>query len=148
MARHLAGKHESRACHESESQGRTRQPGDGQECHGEIPLVELNAGRILELNEFTADLAQSMGKHLVAASDSHTGQVGRAYTMAPGDTQQEFLEIHFRIFVSGCRATHSLQDFNSPVIGSSLWPVYSPEMHRNRSASPSSATGYQRLSVS
>ncbi len=57
----------------------------------EFPLVELNAGRIPEVNQRTARLAWHQGRHLVANSDSHTGQVGRAYTMAPGDTPTEFL---------------------------------------------------------
>jgi predicted metal-dependent phosphoesterase TrpH len=58
---------------------------------GEFPVVELNAGRIPEVNRRTARLAWRHGRHLVANSDSHTGQVGRAYTMAPGDTSAEFL---------------------------------------------------------
>lgn len=57
----------------------------------EFPVVELNAGRIPEVNRRTARLAWHQGRHLVANSDSHTGQVGRAYTMAPGDTPTEFL---------------------------------------------------------
>lgn len=58
----------------------------------EFPVVELNAGRIPEVNRRTARLARHQGKHLVANSDSHTGQVGKAYTMAPGDTPATFLE--------------------------------------------------------
>ncbi len=58
----------------------------------EFPVVELNAGRIPEVNRRTARLAQRQGRHLVANSDSHTGQVGKAYTMAPGETPAEFLE--------------------------------------------------------
>jgi predicted metal-dependent phosphoesterase TrpH len=58
---------------------------------GEFPVVELNAGRIPQLNRRTLDLARRFGKEVVAASDSHTGQVGKAYSMAPGDTAEEFL---------------------------------------------------------
>jgi predicted metal-dependent phosphoesterase TrpH len=58
----------------------------------EFPVVELNAGRIPEVNRRTARLAWRQGRHLVANSDSHTGQVGKAYTMAPGETHAEFLE--------------------------------------------------------
>jgi len=62
------------------------------ELIGEFPVVELNAGRIPEVNQRTARLARRQGRHLVANSDSHTGQVGKAYTMAPGNTPAEFLE--------------------------------------------------------
>jgi predicted metal-dependent phosphoesterase TrpH len=57
----------------------------------QFPLVELNAGRIPTLNRRTLDLARRYGKEVIAASDSHTGQVAKAYTMAPGETPLEFL---------------------------------------------------------
>jgi predicted metal-dependent phosphoesterase TrpH len=57
-----------------------------------FPVVELNAGRIPQLNGRTLELARRFGKEVVATSDSHTGQVGKGYTMAPGDSPQEFLE--------------------------------------------------------
>jgi predicted metal-dependent phosphoesterase TrpH len=56
-----------------------------------FPIVEMNAGRIPQLNGRTLQLARMLGKQVVATSDSHTGQVGKAYTMAPGDTAEEFL---------------------------------------------------------
>jgi predicted metal-dependent phosphoesterase TrpH len=56
-----------------------------------FPVVELNAGRIPQLNRRTLDLALRSGKQLVATSDSHTGQVAKAYTEAPGDTPAEYL---------------------------------------------------------
>lgn len=56
-----------------------------------FPVIELNAGRIPQLNHRTATLAKRYGKQLVATSDSHTGQVAKAYTMALGDTAEEFL---------------------------------------------------------
>jgi len=56
-----------------------------------FPVIELNAGRIPQLNRRTLELAQRFGKAVVATSDSHTGQVGKAYTEAPGRTPEEFL---------------------------------------------------------
>ena len=56
-----------------------------------FPIVELNAGRIPQLNGRTLLLAQRFGKQVIATSDSHTGGVARAYTMAPGRTPEEFL---------------------------------------------------------
>ncbi len=56
-----------------------------------FPVIELNAGRISQLNWRTVELAREHGRNLVAASDSHTGRIGRAYTMAPGRTPEQFL---------------------------------------------------------
>ncbi len=56
-----------------------------------FPVVEMNAGRISQLNDRTAELARRLGINLVANSDSHTGQVGKAHTVASGDTAAEFL---------------------------------------------------------
>jgi predicted metal-dependent phosphoesterase TrpH len=57
----------------------------------EFPVIEINAGRIPELNARTLALARLAGKEVVATSDSHTGNVGRACSMAPGETPAEFL---------------------------------------------------------
>lgn len=56
-----------------------------------FPVVELNAGRIPQLNGRTLGLARRHARNIVATSDSHTGRVGKAYTEAPGETPQEFL---------------------------------------------------------
>ncbi|MCK4413700.1 MAG: PHP domain-containing protein [Candidatus Eisenbacteria sp.] len=76
-----------------------------------IPVVELNAGRIRELNHRTARLARKYRKPFVAASDTHTGQVGKAYTLAPGETPEAYLR---NIMAGHVRVTAShfvLQDF-------------------------------------
>jgi len=54
-------------------------------------VLELNAGRPRRLNEATEVLARSLGKPLTANSDSHSGDPGLAYNIAPGDTPREFL---------------------------------------------------------
>jgi predicted metal-dependent phosphoesterase TrpH len=56
-----------------------------------FPVVELNAGRIPQLNGRTLAIASRLGRSVIATSDSHTGQVGKAYTVAPGETAEEFL---------------------------------------------------------
>jgi predicted metal-dependent phosphoesterase TrpH len=56
-----------------------------------FPVIELNAGRIPQLNGRTLRIARRFGRQVVAASDSHTGRIGTAYTMAPGATPEEFL---------------------------------------------------------
>lgn len=57
----------------------------------EFPVTELNAGRIPQLNGRTQKIAQRFGREVVATSDSHTGQVGKAWTEAPGETPGDFL---------------------------------------------------------
>lgn len=61
------------------------------ELIAQFPVTELNAGRIPQLNGRTREIAQRFGRELVATSDSHTGQVGKAWTEAPGDTPAEYL---------------------------------------------------------
>jgi len=56
-----------------------------------FPVIELNAGRIRELNVRTADIARRHGKRLVASSDTHVGQVGKSYTQVPAETPEGFL---------------------------------------------------------
>ena len=56
-----------------------------------FPVIELNAGRIPQLNRRTLSIARRLGKQVVATSDSHTGRVGRAYSIAPGESAEEFL---------------------------------------------------------
>jgi predicted metal-dependent phosphoesterase TrpH len=56
-----------------------------------FPVIELNAGRIPQLNGRTLEIARRLGKQIVATSDSHTGRVAKAFTMAPGETPEEFL---------------------------------------------------------
>jgi hypothetical protein len=57
----------------------------------EFPVIEINAARIPQLNSRTLSLARQAGKQVVATSDSHTGNVDRAHSMAPGETAAEFL---------------------------------------------------------
>jgi predicted metal-dependent phosphoesterase TrpH len=57
-----------------------------------FPIIELNAGRIPQLNRRTLAIARRFGRQVVATSDSHTGRVGRAYSMAPGETAEVFLQ--------------------------------------------------------
>jgi predicted metal-dependent phosphoesterase TrpH len=57
-----------------------------------FPVIELNAGRIPQLNRRTLGIARRFGKQVIATSDSHTGGIGRAYAIAPGETAEEFLQ--------------------------------------------------------
>jgi predicted metal-dependent phosphoesterase TrpH len=61
------------------------------ELIAQFPVTELNAGRIPQLNGRTQKIARRFGREVVATSDSHTGQVGKAWTEAPGETPAEFL---------------------------------------------------------
>ena len=55
-------------------------------------VIELNAGRSIGMNLVAAGIAREKGKALVSNSDSHTGDVGRACTLAAGDDWPTFLD--------------------------------------------------------
>jgi len=55
-----------------------------------FPVLEYNMGRIGCINEQALKLARAKGKGLVAATDSHVGDIGRALTLARGSTFKEF----------------------------------------------------------
>jgi len=56
-----------------------------------FPVIELNAGRIQELNSRTVAMARRHGKPVIATSDTHTGQLGKSFTLASGETAAAFL---------------------------------------------------------
>lgn len=71
----------------------------GQVDFGKVPhiadcfdVLELNGGRPRRLNAMTENLARTRGKVLTANSDSHSGDVGAAYNLAPGETAVAFLQ--------------------------------------------------------
>ncbi len=55
-----------------------------------FPVLEYNMGRIKKLNRMVLDLARAKNKGVVASTDSHTGEIGRVFTVAEGSTFQEF----------------------------------------------------------
>ncbi len=57
-----------------------------------FPVLELNAARTPEQNLITMSLAEDLGLALTASSDSHTGEVGRAFSAAPASTAATFLD--------------------------------------------------------
>jgi hypothetical protein len=56
----------------------------------ELPVIEVNAKRIRELNLLTLALGQRYARGVVACGDSHVGEVGESYTLAQGDTFREW----------------------------------------------------------
>ena len=55
-----------------------------------FPVLEYNMGRVGRLNAQAIRLANALSKGIVAATDSHVGEVGKAFTLARGDTFKEF----------------------------------------------------------
>lgn len=55
-----------------------------------FPVLEYNMGRIDLINGQALRLAQKKGKGLAAATDTHIGDIGRAFTLARGATFSEF----------------------------------------------------------
>ncbi|HSQ35025.1 MAG TPA: PHP domain-containing protein [Candidatus Binatia bacterium] len=56
-----------------------------------FPVVEYNMGRVLPLNLITADASRRLGKGLVGSTDTHSGRIAEAYTLARGATFDEFM---------------------------------------------------------
>lgn len=56
-----------------------------------FPVLEYNMGRVNPLNLIAAYLARSAGKGLVAATDTHSGRIAEAYTLARGDSFASFM---------------------------------------------------------
>ncbi|MEW5975461.1 MAG: PHP domain-containing protein [Acidobacteriota bacterium] len=57
-----------------------------------FPVIEYNMHRVRRKNSLTVTLAEKLEKGIVATTDTHTGDLGRACTLAPGDTFQQFYE--------------------------------------------------------
>ena len=55
-----------------------------------FPVLEYNMGRVARINEQAVRLADALSKGIVAATDSHIGEIGRAFTLARGDSFREF----------------------------------------------------------
>jgi predicted metal-dependent phosphoesterase TrpH len=55
-----------------------------------FPVLEYNMGRVARINAQAVRLADALSKGIVAATDSHIGEIGRAFTLARGDSFKEF----------------------------------------------------------
>jgi len=57
-----------------------------------FPVTEYNMHRVMQKNNVTFALAERYGKGIVAATDTHAGDIGRAFTLARGETFRDFYE--------------------------------------------------------
>jgi predicted metal-dependent phosphoesterase TrpH len=57
-----------------------------------FPVLEYNMGRIARINAQALRLAEVLGKGVAAGTDSHVGEIGRAFTLARGDSFKEFFD--------------------------------------------------------
>ncbi len=55
-----------------------------------FPVLEYNMGRVGRINAQALRLADSLSKGVVAGTDSHVGEIGRAFTLGRGDSFSEF----------------------------------------------------------
>ena len=55
-----------------------------------FPVLEYNMGRIGRINAQAFRLARTLGKGVTAGTDSHVGEIARAFTLARGDSFGEF----------------------------------------------------------
>ncbi len=62
------------------------------ELAGMFPVLEYNLGRIRKLNRLVLGLADERNRGVAAGTDSHTGDIGRIFTVARGSDFGEFFE--------------------------------------------------------
>jgi predicted metal-dependent phosphoesterase TrpH len=55
-----------------------------------FPVLEYNMNELKQKNELTIALAEKLGKGIAATTDSHSGRLGKVYTLAKGDDFREF----------------------------------------------------------
>jgi len=55
-----------------------------------FPVLEYNMHELKLKNELTLALAEKFGKGVAATTDTHTGKLGEAYTLAEGESFREF----------------------------------------------------------
>ncbi len=55
-----------------------------------FPILEYNMHRIDRKNQLVMEMARKYNKGLVATTDTHSGMVGKIYTIAKGETFREF----------------------------------------------------------
>lgn len=55
-----------------------------------FPVLEYNMGRIGRINAQALRLAEALSKGVAAATDSHVGEIGQAFTLARGGSFTEF----------------------------------------------------------
>ncbi len=55
-----------------------------------FPVLEYNMGRVARINAQALRLADSLSKGIVAATDTHVGEIGRAFTITRGESFNEF----------------------------------------------------------
>ncbi len=54
------------------------------------PVTEYNMHRVWQKNKLALKLAEKYGKGIIASTDTHVGDIGRASTFAKGETFREF----------------------------------------------------------
>jgi predicted metal-dependent phosphoesterase TrpH len=59
---------------------------------GKFRIMELSSARTHLQNRIAVGLANDLGLTLTASTDTHTGDIGKSFTIAPGATQEAFLD--------------------------------------------------------
>ena len=57
-----------------------------------FPVTEYNMLRVWQKNALALKLAQKHGKGIIASTDTHSGNIGRASTFAKGETFREYFQ--------------------------------------------------------
>jgi hypothetical protein len=103
-----------------------------------FPVIEYNMGRVNVLNYQAMKLAECHGAAVAAGTDTHIGAVGRAFTLAKGETFREF----FNEITSGRsyilprdvtvnRMTHEINQRMLNLFAKEKWLFDKPSFHIN-----------------
>jgi len=57
-----------------------------------FPVLEYNMHELKQKNELTIALAERFGKGIAATTDTHSGGLGKVYTLAKGDSFREYFK--------------------------------------------------------
>lgn len=94
-----------------------------------FPVVEYNMHRVRQKNTLTVALAEKFNRGIVATTDTHTGDLGRAYTLARGDTFREFFKN-----IEQRHARLAAQDLTLDILSSEMlqWMnlIFDPELSK------------------
>lgn len=57
-----------------------------------FPVIEYNMHRVRRENELVVELARKYKKGLIASTDTHSGMIGKAYTLSKGEDFRDFYQ--------------------------------------------------------
>jgi len=80
-------------------------------------VIEYNMYRIKRKNEIAIELSKRFGRGLVAATDTHSGQIGKCYTLSQGDDFRDYFKNiergRSRVFIKDMTKQDFVEEINT-----------------------------------